>query len=365
MKYLLNVIYVLLLIAISPWLVWSAIRKGKYREGWAAKLLGHVPVLPPAKVPRIWFHAVSVGEVNLLKPILDELLAAAPEIEIVITTTTKTGFHLAKQKYTEHTVSYGPLDFSWAVQNVFKAWQPDLLVLVELELWPNLLLAAKQHALPVAIVNARLSDQSIDGYLRLQRYLPESMAQVLDGITLVSAQSRPCAERFGQLGIPADRIVHTGSIKFDGAPTDRQNPLSRQLRQLANIQPHEKVLVAGSTQAPEESYVLSMFQSLASDHPDLRLILVPRHPERGDEVARLLNQTHRAWCRRTAISQEHPIRDQRILLVDTVGELGGMVGLCRRGLRRWQYGQPRRSEHVGAQRVWRCRLFWSQHAEFS
>ena len=326
MKYLLNLIYVGLLIVLSPWLAWAAFRKGKYREGWSAKFLGQVPAPLSAKSPRIWFHAVSVGEVNLLSPILNELLAALPDANILITTTTKTGFQLACQNYARHTVSYGPLDFSWAVERTLNMWRPDMLVLIELELWPNLLLAARQRSIPVAIVNARMSDASTAGYLRLRSMLPNLTAHVLQAIHLVAAQSRPCAERFEQVGINPARVFYTGSIKFDGAQTERDNPLSRQLRELANIQPHDRLFVAGSTQAPEEAYALSVLQSLSDDYPKLRLILVPRHPERASEVAQMLDSSGLAWCRRTEIGPGIPMTDQRILLVDVVGELGGWWG---------------------------------------
>ena len=207
MTYALNLVYVLLLAAFSPWLAWAAIRKGKYRQGWSTKLWGYVPILAPSERRRIWFHAVSVGEVNLLEPILVRLISETPDVDVIITTTTKTGFELASKKYTKHSVHYCPLDFSWAVERVLQSWRPDLLVLVELELWPNLLLAARKRSIPIAIVNARLSDASVRGYLRLRKWFPGFSQRVLDCLNVIAAQSRTCAERFEQLGISPDRIV--------------------------------------------------------------------------------------------------------------------------------------------------------------
>lgn len=326
MKYFLNVIYAGVLLVLAPCLAYAAIRFGKYREGWRAKLLGFVPELADTPHRRVWFHAVSVGEVNLLGPILKQLLRADPHVEVVVTTTTKTGHALASQRFCDHTVCYCPLDFSWAVRNAFKRLKPDLLVLVELELWPNLLLRAQQESIPVAIVNGRLSDKSTRGYLRVRRWLPGLSNKILQCISIVGAQSRQCEERFIRIGIPQHRVVYTGSIKFDGAQTDRQNAQSQSLRQLANIRADQKVLVAGSTQAPEESYALAAFQALAPTYPELRLILVPRHPERSGEVAELLAASGVTWCRRTEIDEQHPMADQKVLLVDTVGELSGWWG---------------------------------------
>ena len=144
MPYLLNVFYLLLLLAVSPWLVWSAIRAGKYREGYAEKLLGLVPRRTSNK-KCIWLHAVSVGEVNLLAPLLRVIDRDRPDWECVISTTTKAGMALAKKKYAGRTVFYCPLDFTWAVNAAMRRVRPDLLVLAELELWPNLVWAARRH----------------------------------------------------------------------------------------------------------------------------------------------------------------------------------------------------------------------------
>lgn len=328
MRYVLDLVYLTLLAILSPLLLFAALRHGKYRDGWSEKVQGFLPRLPAATNRRIWFHAVSVGEVNLLVPILKELLASAPHTDIVITTTTKTGHGLALQRFPEHTVAYCPLDFSWAVHNAFQRLQPDALVLVELELWPNLLLEARRCRIPVAIVNGRLSDRSTKGYLRIRNYLPGPTQRVLSCISVVGAQSKACAERFQRIGIPADRVQMTGSIKFDGAATDRRNPLSRQLRALSNFPPNAITFVAGSTQAPEELYAIELFQQLQVQHPNLRLVLVPRHPERGDEVASLLDASQIRWRRRTEIGDTQLIDDEQAILVDTVGELNGWWGLA-------------------------------------
>src|SRR5690606_33375100 len=154
----LNVLYLVLVVVALPWLLVQAVTKGKYREGFREKLLGTVPRRQVNSLC-LWLHAVSVGEVNLLATLLREFRKAHPEWEVVISTTTKTGLELARKKYGgEHTVFYCPLDFSWAVRRAMGRVRPDLLVLAELELWPNLIAVAKESGARVAIVNGRLSD---------------------------------------------------------------------------------------------------------------------------------------------------------------------------------------------------------------
>ncbi len=318
---LLDLAYLLLLAVFSPWLLYAAIRQGKYREGLGAKLLGLAPRRDGGK-PCIWLHAVSVGEVNLLKPLLDRLEQQLPGWESVISTTTKTGYELACKKYAPRLVFYCPLDFSWAVRAAMDRIRPDLLVLAELELWPHLLQEAKRRGAAVAVVNGRLSERSFRGYRRI-RPLVRSMLSRLD---LVAAQNDEYADRFLALGAEPSQVVVTGSIKFDGAQTNRDNPATRRLAELAGIEPRDTVFLAGSTQDPEEALAVESFRALKEKHPRLRLILVPRHPSRCDEVARGLDQSGLRWQRRSRLDSDGPDPSSRILLVDTVGELGGWWG---------------------------------------
>ena len=325
MRYLLNLIYGLLIAVASPWLVYSAIRYGKYRDGWAEKFLGLAPAQEHSEARRIWFHAVSVGEVNLLEGLL-ERLRTVNDIEVVISTTTRTGFDLAKKKYPKHAVFYGPLDFSWSVKNAFRRLKPSALVLVELELWPNLLMEAGRLEVPVAIVNGRLSDKSTRGYLRLGALMRSWMSNV----TFVAAQSDVCGERFVQIGVAEDSVHAIGSMKFDGANTDRGNPQTRAMAELFEVTKDDVVFVAGSTQSPEEAMAIRVFEGLTRDYPHLRLILVPRHPERFDEVARLLDETDFSWKRRSEITSGDTC-SAKALLVDTIGELGAWWGCAQIG----------------------------------
>jgi 3-deoxy-D-manno-octulosonic-acid transferase len=321
---LLNAVYVLLLVALAPWLAIQAIRKGKYREGYAEKLLGLVPVRSGDETC-VWFHAVSVGEAMLLEPLLTEIRRRKPDWVCVVSTTTKTGYALARSRHPDLTVFYCPLDFSWAVNRAMRRLRPNVLALVELELWPNLIRAAKKHGARTAIVNGRLGEKSFRGYRRL-RPLVRRLFQSID---LIAAQNEEYAERFRALGAPAERVVATGSIKFDGAQTDRNNPATERLKQLAGIAEADVVFLAGSTQHPEESLALETYKQLSPEWPKLRLIVVPRHPERFDEAARLLDESGLVWQRRSQLEIEGSNPAARALLVDAVGELGAWWGAAQ------------------------------------
>jgi 3-deoxy-D-manno-octulosonic-acid transferase len=317
MPYLLNLVYLLVIAAASPWLSWAAWRHGKYREGFREKFLGQVP-RRSGDQPCVWIHAVSVGEVLLVGTLVKELRRARPYWTIVVSTTTKTGYELARKKYPDLTTFYAPLDFSWAVRRAVRRLRPSLLVLAELELWPNLIRAAREAGARTAVVNGRLGEKSHRGYRRIRPLV----RRVLAGLDFVAVQNREYAERFLDLGTPAERVVVTGSLKYDGAETDRGNPKTTALSRLARIAPDDVVWLAGSTQDGEEAAVLSIFVRLAAEFPRLRLILVPRHPERFEEVARLCAECGLSAARRTALPASSDAEPWRVLLVDAVGELG-------------------------------------------
>ncbi len=320
MPYLLNLIYVTLILAAMPWLVYCAVRKGKYREGYTAKFFGLVPRRTGQKTC-IWLHAVSVGEVNLLVTLLGEIKRQRPGWECVISTTTMTGMALAKKKYAGFSVFYCPLDFTWAVKTAMRRIRPDVLVLAELELWPNLVRAARRSGAKVAVINGRMSEHSFRGYRRIKPLV----AKILRQVDLVAAQDETYAERFRELGAPSVHV--TGSMKYDGARTDRNNPQTRQLATLAGFEDDEIVFLAGSTQEPEESVAVEVFRRLHERWPRLRLVLVPRHPDRFDSVARLLDETGIPWQRRTELDTRcRGAETRRILLVDAIGELGAWWG---------------------------------------
>ena len=286
----------------------------------------------------LWLHAVSVGEVNLLAPLLNMIERQRPDWECVISTTTATGMATAKKKYPQHVVFYCPLDFSWAVKAAVRRVRPDVLVLAELELWPNLIRAARQGGARVAVINGRLGEKSFRGYRRIRPLV----ASLLRRIDLLAVQDETYAQRFRALGARSETVHVTGSMKYDGAQTDRNNPTTRRLAALAGLADDDVVLLAGSTQESEEEMVLAAFRQLSRQWPRLRLVLVPRHPDRFEAVAKLLDSSGIPWQRRTALDREtasgvpsaplSPLptpHSPRVLLVDVVGELGAWWGTAQ------------------------------------
>ena len=366
MSYLLNAIYLVAFVASVPWLVGRAVFQGKNRSGWPARLFGLVPWRHSLR-PCVWLHAVSVGEVNLLTALVKEFERRDLDCDFVISTTTVTGYELARKRHPQRTVFYLPLDFSWAVRRALARLRPDLLVLVELELWPNLIRAARRAGVRVAVVNGRLSEKSFRGYRRIRPLVGHLLRQ----INLIAAQNETYADRFLALGALPATVETTGSMKFDGVQSDRHNAATQRLAALAGIGPEDVVFLAGSTQEPEEETAVEVWRSLVAHWPRLRLVIVPRHAERFDAVAGLLRDRGVPFVRRSRLGESsgqasrvrethqnsdvatsYPLLEARtaesaagddgaatcashstthggfppVLLVDTIGELGAWWG---------------------------------------
>ena len=327
-----NAVYLLVVLAASPWLIWSAFRRGKYRTGWNQKLWGQVP-LREGTAPCVWMHAVSVGEVLQLQSIVTGWRARHPDWQIVISTTTTTGYDVAVKKYPDCRVIYYPLDFSWAVQSALNRIRPDLVALVELELWPNFVEQLSRRQIPITVINGRLSERSARGY----RWIRPVMRQMLSRLSEIAVQSQAYADRFIDLGADPRRVTITGSIKFDGVQTHRGNPKTVAIRESFGLQPQETVFVAGSTQAPEEQLAIETWLALRSAFPDLRLLLVPRHKERFEEVAELVRGTFQLpllrrsellWNGKSVSTAKSDSASAPVLLLDTLGELAAAWGLA-------------------------------------
>jgi 3-deoxy-D-manno-octulosonic-acid transferase len=318
MHLILNVTYLLALAFASPWLLYKVLTTGKYRRGFWAKLTGRA-FLRHGEQPCAWFHGVSVGEIHLLRQVVAAFRKRRPDWECVISTTTDTGYEEAYKRFPDLPVLFWPFDFTWAVGRALRRVRPDVIVLAESELWPNFLRRARRERIPVALINGRMSPRSLRRYQRLRR-LAHGLFSKLE---LCAAQTEEYAAAFRALGA---RNVHvTGSVKYDGVCVERDNPRTRKLGHLFGIDQDHLVLVAGSTQAPEEEIILNIFRRACEPHPNVRLIVVPRQKERFDEVAGLLRRSGIGFARRSALRQ--PCREP-IVLLDTFGELGAAWGLA-------------------------------------
>lgn len=320
--WLLNLLYLFALVAAAPWLAYRAAVLGKNRRGWGEKLWGAVPARDSAR-PCVWFHAVSVGEVLQLQPLLEALAQQRPELEFVISTTTQTGHDVAIQKYPTAQVIYYPLDFSWAVRRALGRIQPEAVVLVELELWPNFVRVAETLGIPVLLINGRISERSFRGYRRIRPVV----RGMLSRLAACAVQNESYAARLAELGRDRSQIQVTGSIKFDRVDANRENPRTQELGRAFGLAKDDIVFIAGSTQSTEEETALDCYLDLIGRHPRLRLILVPRHKERFEEVARLVRERYQLpLVRRSEASAERAPRS--ILLLDTLGELSACWGLA-------------------------------------
>ena len=329
---LLDFLYSILLISVSPLVIYRAARFGRYRRGIRQKCLGLRPDdfrppltdLPPK--PVAWFHAVSVGEVNLIAGLVAAFRDANPGHRIVISTTTDTGYDLARARFPDDPVFFAPLDFSWAVKQTLDTLRPELLVLAELEIWPNLIRLAHRSGCRVTIANGRLSARSGGRYAKLRRFFAPTFAR-LDWVGCQDAQT---AQRFIECGTRPEAITVTGSIKFDNAPDTRDTPEVHRLARWSATESWHQILLAGSTQPGEEAAALDAYRELSPRHRELRLIIVPRHKERFDEVAELIASRGYVVRRR---SQCHAPAEhwspETVVLVDTIGELRNWWGLCQ------------------------------------
>ena len=269
----------------------------------------------PKRGPRVLIHAVSVGEVKVAQVLVRELAYARPDLDLVISSTTNTGIDAALKTFTNGAVVRFPLDASWLVARFLDRVAPDLVVLVELEIWPSFLRAARRRGIPVAIVNGRATERSV----RRWRRLGASFAG-LDRLTLACVQNDEYARRFEALGVPRDRLVVTGNLKADCIRTGASDP-GTELRRLLGPREGQRTLVAGSTHEPEERLVAAAAGSA-------RLILVPRHLERVPELVRDLESLGREPQLLSRLRAGEAPDPSRPAIVDSMGELERVYALA-------------------------------------
>jgi 3-deoxy-D-manno-octulosonic-acid transferase len=324
-----NLALLVVLVAGAPWWLWRLATTLKYREGLAERL-GRVPSrLRRGTRPVIWIHAVSVGEVLTVIRLVGELDRAFSGYRVLISTTTRTGQELARQRFGADRVFYCPLDLPWAVQAYLNALEPRLLILAETEFWPNLLHGCFRRAIPVAVVNARISDRSWPRYQRMRRL----WRPILGRLSRVMAQTDVDAERLRAIGCQPQRVTVSGNLKFD-VRAAQQAEATRLLQALA---PGLRFVVAGSTLEGEEAELLAAWPRLLQADPRLVMVLAPRHPERFAAVSALLDRSGVAWVRRSdwqpqlpsdSVITLHPLNPGQVVLLDTIGELASVYSLA-------------------------------------
>jgi 3-deoxy-D-manno-octulosonic-acid transferase len=315
-----NLLLVFLSIVLCPvWLLWMLLVP-KVSVGFWQKL-GFYPVdlvQWAQKTPvenRVWIHAVSVGELNAAKPLINRLLAQ--HYPVILSNTTATGNQLAAKTFPDLPRFFFPFDFPWVVEKAFLLFNPSLLLIMETEIWPNLLRHAAQRKIPLLLLNGRLSEKSFHGYSRFKSFF----CGVLGHYTRLLMQSSDDAERMIALGVDPQKIMVAGNIKFDLPPLSSM-PLQAELQALFQFPENAQVLVFASTHSGEEAILMEMAKRLFQDFPALKVVLAPRHPERAKNVATLLTEKKIAYSLRSQLSREHPHPSEvPVILLDSVGEL--------------------------------------------
>ena len=323
--FLYSLAWVAVLAVGAPWWLWKMATTGKYREGLAERLGTVPPRLFSADDTRpvIWIHAVSVGEVIAISGLVRELRAMAPRYRIVVSTTTRTGQHVARERFGAENVFYYPLDFASAVRPYLRKLQPKLFVLAETEFWPRMLHECRTGNIPVAVVNARISDRSYPRYLRLKAL----WKRILRGLAIALAQTEEDAARLRAIGVPPDRVKLGGNLKYDV----RANSASAVVESIRAALPQAaKLLVCGSTLEGEEQLLLDSWLLLIAEHPELRMVLAPRHPERFAQVGAMLDRSGISMVPAFGMGSVEParLRTGSILLLDSIGELAAVYSLA-------------------------------------
>ena len=328
MLLLYNILLWVAALFLIPWYAVRMIKTGKYRRGFGQRL----GFLPPALLagltgrPRLWFHAVSVGEVTVAAPIIAALRKRLPGAAIILSTTTDTGQEMARRIITDaDALIYYPLDLSCAVRRAINAICPDIFVLTETELWPNFIGYCRARRVNVLMANGRLSPRSFRRY-RLTRFFWKGTLAAFSGVGVISELD---AERFRSLGAPAGRLKVCGNAKYDSLAAQTSATLLTEMQTLLSIGTNDPVLVAGSTHEGEETVILGVYGRLLHTYPNCKLIVVPRHVERTSFVLALARDAgFNDIITMSEIIGGRPRRDERVIVVDVIGELFKVYGLA-------------------------------------
>ena len=306
---------------LSPWLAYRALR-GRL-PGFGQRLGLIAPVVAPSSGPVIWLHAVSLGEVKAAGPLLERLRARYPQLRLVMTTSTRTGWQAARDTILpDETVLFPPFDLAWICRRFLRRIRPQAVLVMETELWPNLFREAKRLGVPLLLVNGRISDRAFPRYKASRFFWRRVLAQP----DTVLAQSKRDAERFLALGADPAKVGVAGNMKYAIRPSFA--PIVPKLRTMVEQAAAGPILVAGSTMPGEEKFLLAAFRELEREFPRLWMILAPRHPERFEAVAEEVQASGIPLVRRSQLDSKTIPQLPGVLLLDTTGELGSVYELA-------------------------------------
>ena len=320
-------LYSLLISLLSPLFVLrllvKSVNEPGYRRQWWRRFALGMPSRVRSGDGLIWVHAVSVGELLAVAPLVERMLQEWPDKAVLITNTTPTGSEQTQKLFgdrVEHT--WFPFDTPLVTGAFLRHWSPQLVVMVETEIWPNVMASAHEQGIPVALVNARLSARSARGYARLGDFTRET----LKGFSLIAAQSKSDDRRFRRIGAEPDAMQVVGSIKFDIDLAARRGQLEVIKSELGSDIQSRPLWAAASTHPGEEQLVIDAYQALTQRGIATRLLLAPRHPNRTADIIKLLEKAGLSYQRR---SEQVAVNiDTDVLIIDTLGELSAFLGLA-------------------------------------
>lgn len=315
-----NLLLILLSILLLPFILIALVLVPKFRAGIWQKL-GFYNIKLDENKETIFFHAVSVGEVNAIEALVKKTREVFPQVNIVLSTTTKTGQEIANKKLSKvvDQITYFPFDYFFSVNAFLNAVKPDKIIIAETEIWPDFVYLSKRRNIPVYIVNGRLSPHSYKGYKKFSFFF-KPILSLYEGIFM---QTEGDVERILDVGAPKEKTKFMGNLKFDIAPVLNNQEIS----DLANSLKlnGQKMIAAASTHKGEDEIVLVSYSEIKKDYPNLKLLIAPRHPERYDAVEALLKESGFSYGRR---SKNDTFENNDIIMLDTMGELMKMFSIC-------------------------------------
>ncbi len=318
MRFILNFFYLSYIVLSLPYYLFKFLTSKTARLGLTQRF-GGVPQRTSAK-PAIWLHCASVGEFLAIQDLITAIEKDLPNHEIIVSTLTPTAYQLARARITRHQIVFWPIDLSWITRKVLKRLRPDLIVLIEQEIWPNFIDQAQRLQIPIILINGRITERS----LRRYRSVNWLIKPTLQKIKMLGVQTEEYAQRYRSLGVAAEKITVTGNLKYD-IKTEETAP--EEYSKLFRIKSDDIVMVGGSTHHPEEEVLVDSYLNLRADIKNLKLILAPRHPERTTEVEKYIQSKNISSVKRSQLSATDELAPD-VIIIDTLGELNKLYPLA-------------------------------------
>ncbi len=307
--------------------------RGKYRRGFWQRMGYYSDEIKRGLINQspIWIHAVSVGEVIASTSLIKSLRKEYPDIKIILSTVTDTGQQIAKEKIKEADyIIYFPFDFSWSVKRALNTINPIICIIMETELWPNFLREANRKAIPVAVINGRISERSFKRYRMISLF----MKNVLESVKLFSMQTEDDAKRAIALGADKRNARVSGNIKYDNEFKEIEEEKVKEIKNTLGVNNSDRIFIAGSTHPGEEEIIIRLYSHILKNHADFRLVIAPRHIDRVGEVEEIVKKMGLDTVRKTAISKgshRSPVTSHQlkpVIILDTIGELSFMYSIA-------------------------------------